>query len=74
VSPLLMSVIEFVCVLGGTFFGIYLRNRLPWRRTGGLAKGNPIRCDTPQKVCEMYEDQLTGSLHLNACEQIAEWA
>jgi hypothetical protein len=29
VSPLLMSVIAFACVLGGTFLGIFLCNRLP---------------------------------------------
>ncbi len=28
-SPLLMSVIVFACVLGGAFLGMYLRNRLP---------------------------------------------
>jgi hypothetical protein len=29
VSPLLMSVIVFACVLGGAFLGMFLRNRLP---------------------------------------------
>ena len=28
-GPVLMSVIVFACVLAGTFFGIFLRNRLP---------------------------------------------
>jgi hypothetical protein len=29
VSPLLMPAIALACVLGGTFFGMVLRNRLP---------------------------------------------
>ena len=33
-----MSVIVFVCVLGGTFFGIYLRNRLPHHHMSGATK------------------------------------
>jgi len=31
VSPMLMSVIVFACVLGGMFLGMFLRNRLPER-------------------------------------------
>jgi fluoride ion exporter CrcB/FEX len=29
VRPILISVIAFACVLGGTFLGIFLRHRLP---------------------------------------------
>jgi len=38
VSPLLMSVIVFACVLGGTFLGMFLRNRLPEHHLGGPTK------------------------------------
>ncbi len=37
-SPLLMSVIVFACVLGGTFFGLFLRNRLPQHHLSGATK------------------------------------
>jgi hypothetical protein len=38
VSPLLMSVIAFGCVLGGTFFGIFLRHRLPEHHLSAATK------------------------------------
>jgi Protein of unknown function (DUF4239) len=38
VSPLLMSVIAFACVLGGTFLGIFLRNRLPEHHLSAATK------------------------------------
>jgi hypothetical protein len=38
VSPLLMSVIAFACVLGGTFFGVFLRNRLPEHHLSAATK------------------------------------
>ena len=37
-SPLLMSVIAFACVLGGTFLGIFLRNRLPEHHLSAATK------------------------------------
>ena len=37
-SPLLMSVIAFGCVLGGTFFGIFLRHRLPEHHLSAATK------------------------------------
>ena len=37
-SPLLMSVIAFACVLGGTFLGIFLRNRLPGHHLSAATK------------------------------------
>ena len=37
-SPLLMSVIAFGCVLGGTFLGIFLRNRLPEHHLSAATK------------------------------------
>jgi Protein of unknown function (DUF4239) len=38
VTPLLMSTIVFACVLGGTFLGIFLRNRLPEDHLSGATK------------------------------------
>jgi Protein of unknown function (DUF4239) len=38
VSPILMSVIVFACVLGGMFLGIFLRNRLPEHHLSGDTK------------------------------------
>jgi len=38
VSPLLMSVIVFACVLGGTFLGMLLRNKLPEHHLGAPTK------------------------------------
>jgi hypothetical protein len=38
VGPLLMSVTVFACVLGGTFFGIFLRKRLPENHLIGATK------------------------------------
>jgi Protein of unknown function (DUF4239) len=38
VSPLLMSVIVFACVLGGAFLGIFLRNTLPENHLSGATK------------------------------------
>jgi hypothetical protein len=38
VSPLLMSAIVFVCVLGGAFLGMFLRNRLPKHHLSGETK------------------------------------
>jgi hypothetical protein len=38
VSPLLMSVIAFGCVLGGTIFGIFLRHRLPEHHLSAATK------------------------------------
>jgi hypothetical protein len=38
VSPLLMSAIVFVCVLGGAFLGMFLRNRLPKNHLSGETK------------------------------------
>jgi hypothetical protein len=38
VSPLLMSMIVFACVLGGTFLGLFLRNRLPAHHLGDATK------------------------------------
>jgi hypothetical protein len=38
VSPLLMSVIVFASVLGGTFLGMFLRNKLPEHHLGGATK------------------------------------
>jgi hypothetical protein len=38
VSPLLMSVIVFACVLGGTFLGMFLRNILPEHHLSGDTK------------------------------------
>jgi Protein of unknown function (DUF4239) len=38
VSPLLMSVIAFGCVLGGTFLGVFVRNRLPKHHLSGETK------------------------------------
>jgi hypothetical protein len=38
VSPLSMSAIVFGCVLGGMFFGIFLRNRLPENHLSGATK------------------------------------
>jgi hypothetical protein len=38
VSPLLMPVIAFACVLGGTFFGMFLRNRLPEHHLSAATK------------------------------------
>ncbi len=37
-SPLLMSVIVFACVLGGAFLGIFLRNTLPKRHLSEATK------------------------------------
>ena len=37
-SPLLMSVIVFACVLGGAFLGMFLRNRLPQRHLSEATK------------------------------------
>ncbi len=37
-SPLSMSVIVFGCVLAGTFFGIFLHNRLPEHHLSGATK------------------------------------
>ena len=37
-SPLLMSVIAFACVLGGTFLGMFLRNRLPEHHLSAATK------------------------------------
>ena len=37
-SPLLLSVIVFACVLGGAFLGIFLRNTLPKRHLGEATK------------------------------------
>ena len=37
-SPLLMSVIVFACVLGGMFLGMFLRNMLPERHLSGDTK------------------------------------
>ena len=37
-SPLLMPVIAFACVLGGTFFGMFLRNRLPEHHLSAATK------------------------------------
>ncbi len=37
-SPLLMSVIVFACVLGGMFFGVLLRSRLPEHHLSGATK------------------------------------
>ena len=37
-SPLLMSVFVFACVLGGTFFGVFLRNKLPEHHLSGATK------------------------------------
>ena len=37
-SPLLMSVIAFGCVLGGTIFGIFLRHRLPEHHLSAATK------------------------------------
>ena len=36
--PLSMSVIAFACVLGGTFIGIFLRNRLPEHHLSAATK------------------------------------
>jgi hypothetical protein len=38
VSPLLMSVIAFACVLGGMVLGMFLRNRLPGHHLSGDTK------------------------------------
>jgi hypothetical protein len=38
VSPLLMPVIAFACVLGGTLFGMFLRNRLPEHHLSAATK------------------------------------
>jgi hypothetical protein len=38
VSPLLMSAFVFVCVLGGAFLGMFLRNRLPKHHLSGETK------------------------------------
>jgi uncharacterized protein YneF (UPF0154 family) len=38
VSPLLISVIVFACVLGGMFFGIFVRGRLPENHLSGATK------------------------------------
>jgi hypothetical protein len=38
VSPLLMSVIAFACVLGGTFIGMFLRNGLPEHHLSAATK------------------------------------
>ena len=37
-SPLLMFVIVFACVFGGTFLGMFLRNRLPEHHLSGATK------------------------------------
>ena len=37
-SPLLISMIAFACVLGGMFLGMFLRNRLPERHLSGDTK------------------------------------
>ena len=37
-SPLLMSVLVFVGVLGGAFFGMFLRTRLPEHHLSGATK------------------------------------
>ena len=37
-SPLLMSLIVFACVLGGMFLGIFIRNRLPEHHLSGDTK------------------------------------
>ena len=37
-SPLLMSVIVLACVFGGTFVGMFLRNRLPEHHLSGATK------------------------------------
>ena len=37
-SPLLTSAIVFACVLGGTFFGMFLRDRLPKHHLDGATK------------------------------------
>ena len=37
-SPLLMSVIAFACVLGGMFLGMFLRNRLPEHHLSAATK------------------------------------
>jgi hypothetical protein len=38
VNPLLVSVIVFACVFGGTIFGIFLRNKLPEHHQSGATK------------------------------------
>jgi hypothetical protein len=38
VNPLLVSVIVFACVFGGTIFGIFLRNKLPEHHLSGATK------------------------------------
>ena len=37
-SPLLMSVIVLTCVIGGTFIGMFFRNRLPEQHLSGATK------------------------------------
>ena len=37
-SPLLMSLIVFACVLGGAFLGMFLRNRLPEHHLSAATK------------------------------------
>jgi hypothetical protein len=37
-SPMAMSLIAFACVLGGTFLGMFLRNRLPGHHLSGDTK------------------------------------
>ena len=37
-SPLLLSLIAFACVFGGTFVGMFLRNRLPGQHLSGDTK------------------------------------
>jgi Protein of unknown function (DUF4239) len=38
VSPLSISIIAFVCILGGTIFGIFLRHSLPESHLSGITK------------------------------------
>ena len=37
-SPIAMSFVAFVCIFGGTFLGIFLRNRLPDHHLSGDTK------------------------------------
>ena len=37
-SPISLSFITFACIFGGTFFGMFLRNRLPGHHLGGDTK------------------------------------
>jgi ABC-type transporter Mla maintaining outer membrane lipid asymmetry permease subunit MlaE len=37
-TPLLTSLVAFVCIFGGTFLGIFVRHRLPDRHLSGDTK------------------------------------